>query len=326
MSGGRRCALFPPRWRLTTWVGYGPEAVHDGCVNSRPLIPYALRLGPFTLSEARAAGLSATALRGKSWTRLDRGIYCWSQILVDPLRLLTALHRLYGRDTVFAGRTAAWLLGISATAIDPVEIIVRPDSGMRSRRRLSVRRATLKVTEVVTVRGLPATSALRTLSDLCPRVMGAEALALIDAALRLRLTDRDALIASASPYLRMLAPLAEPAESPMETRLRWLLIKAGLPRPDVQKPLHDADGRFVGRGDLFYPAAGLVIEFDGENHRARLVEDNRRQNLIVKAGYFLLRFTAADIHNRPEAVVAQVRDVITGAAAVSSRRPAAAPR
>ena len=107
--------------------------------------------------------------------------------------------------------------------------------------------------------------------------------------------------------LRSLASIAAPAESPMETRLRWLLIQAGLPYPEVQANLRDASARFVGRADLYYPAARLVLEFDGGNHRERLVEDNRRQNALVDAGYRLLRFTAADIHGRPGVVVAQVR-------------------
>ena len=93
----------------------------------------------------------------------------------------------------------------------------------------------------------------------------------------------------------------------METRLRWLLISARLPRPEVQAELHDSSGRFVGRADLYYPAARLVIEFDGGNHRERLVADNRRQNVLLNAGYRLLRFTSADVFQRPEVVVAQVR-------------------
>ncbi|TMC76445.1 MAG: DUF559 domain-containing protein [Chloroflexi bacterium] len=93
----------------------------------------------------------------------------------------------------------------------------------------------------------------------------------------------------------------------METRLRWLLIQAGLRTPEVQAELRNADGRFVGRADLYYPAARLVIEYDGANHRDRLVEDNRRQNLLLNAGFRLLRFTAADIHQRPDVVTSQVR-------------------
>ncbi|GAC1668420.1 MAG: hypothetical protein PVS2B1_26120 [Candidatus Dormibacteraceae bacterium] len=67
----------------------------------------------------------------------------------------------------------------------------------------------------------------------------------------------------------------------------------------------------MGRADLYYPQSGLVLEYDGVNHRNRLVDDNRRQNLLVNAGYRLLRFTAADINNRPDIVVAQVRAALT---------------
>ena len=96
----------------------------------------------------------------------------------------------------------------------------------------------------------------------------------------------------------------------METRLRWLLLQAGLPRPEVQTDLRDGDGRFVGRADLYYPAARLVIEYDGVNHRERLIEDNRRQNLLITAGYTLLRFTAADIEKRAVVIEAQVRQAL----------------
>jgi very-short-patch-repair endonuclease len=93
----------------------------------------------------------------------------------------------------------------------------------------------------------------------------------------------------------------------METRLRWLLIHAGLRQPQVQPNLHDRTARFIGRADLYYPEARLVIEYDGGTHRDRMVDDNRRQNLLVNSGYRVLRFTSADIHNRADVVVAQVQ-------------------
>jgi len=39
----------------------------------------------------------------------------------------------------------------------------------------------------------------------------------------------------------------------------------------------------------------------------RTAADNRRQNQLLAAGYRLLRFTAGDVFDRPEAVVDQVR-------------------
>ena len=91
----------------------------------------------------------------------------------------------------------------------------------------------------------------------------------------------------------------------METRLRWLLIEAGLPRPEVQNRLS------FGRADLYYPEARLVIEYDGTNHRDRLVEDNRRQNALFDAGYKILRYTSADVYQRPDLVATQVRHALS---------------
>jgi len=107
-------------------------------------------------------------------------------------------------------------------------------------------------------------------------------------------------------HLRRVVDLAEPlAESPMETRLRLLLILGRLPRPLAQVPLFDERGRFLGRPDLYYPDQRLGIEYDGGTHRDSLAEDDRRQNRLVDAGYRLLRFTALDI-NRPDTVVTLV--------------------
>jgi very-short-patch-repair endonuclease len=105
--------------------------------------------------------------------------------------------------------------------------------------------------------------------------------------------------------------LAEPkAESAMESRLRMLLVLARLPRPEVQVSVHDDQGRFLGRPDLLYPRQRLAIEFDGGNHRDRLVDDNRRQNGLVGAGYRLLRFTSADVYGKPAEVASQVRHAL----------------
>jgi very-short-patch-repair endonuclease len=167
-------------------------------------------------------------------------------------------------------------------------------SGVRSRPGLVVRRGSIP--DAVEVRGLRVTTLARTFGDLRRRLQRVEVLVLADQALRLGRGRFD--------------DLAEPAESPMETRLRWLLLEAGLPRPQVQVPLHNLAGRFVGRADLYYPQARLVIEYDGTNHRDRLIEDNRRQNALIDAGFRILRFTAADLRERPDAVVAQVRNAL----------------
>lgn len=259
------------------------------------MIPSELKQRPITLNEARAAGLTRKVLRGKAWRRVGSCLYRWAALPEDTLQFLQAWHRRLP-DAVFTGVTSAWLYRLDADPMHPVEIAVPPSSGVRSRPGLIVHRAAL---DVVLVRGLPAATLTRTFADLRRRLPRVEVLALGDEALRKRLGRFD--------------ELAEPAESPMETRLRWLLLEAGLPRPQVQAKLS------FGRADLYYPDARLVIEYDGGNHRDRLIEDDRRQNLLIGAGYRVLRFTAAD---RPDVITAQVRQALR----VSGTAPPAAAR
>lgn len=293
-----------------------------------PFTPPELTRSPFTLEEAGAAGLTKSALKGKAWRRLNAELYCLAELRQDPWLLLSAWQRLLPANAVFAGPTAAWLHGLDLEPTDPVEIVVPPDSGIRTRVGLRVRRCELLHAEVVPIRGLRATALPLTLASLCLQLPAVEFLVAIDMAVNAGLTDAAALGRYAEAAkgrdgagrLRSLAALAAPAESPMETRLRWLLIQAGLPRPEVQTNLRDSRARFIGRADLFYPAAKVVLEYDGGNHRERLVEDDRRQNLLINAGFRVLRFTAADIHRRPEVVEAQVRGALGGLGGGSLRR------
>ena len=255
----------------------------------RPRIPQELKKRPFTLDEARAAGVTLDALRRRSWRRIGSELYCWSGLEDDRWRLLVAWRsRLPPDAAAFAGLTAAWLHRLDVDPCNPIEVVVPTTSGIRSRLGLVVHRSETR--DVTTVRGLPATTIERTFRDLRRRLPPVEILVLADQALRLR--------------LGRFHDLAEPAESQMETRLRWTLLQAGLPRPKVQTELRDSEGRFLGRADLYYPQARLVIEYDGANHRERLIEDDRRQNLLINAGLRILRFTAAD---RPETITALVR-------------------
>ena len=274
-------------------------------------IPQELKAGPFFLAEALAAGLPASALKGPQWRRLGARLYCWKDSRIDTWKLVQAWHRVVPQGAVFVGLTAAWLHRLDLDP-NPVEVAVAPPCELRSRKGLIVWRSSIGPAETTTIRGLPTTTLHRTLLDLCARRPAVEALIAIDAACR---TGRHWNVPNSKPRpgsarLRRLAKLAAPAESPMETRLRWLLISAGLPQPEVQVDLHDDDGEFLGRADLYYRRARLVIEYDGANHRERLVSDDRRQNLLINAGYRILRFTAADIHGRPEVVAAQVRGSI----------------
>ena len=232
----------------------------------------------------------------------------------SPMDLIEVARRRLPSQAAFSGLTAAWLHGLDVEPCAPIQATLPKDAGVSGRSGIAIRRSRIGQ-DVTRVRGISATSMARTLCDLCSQLSLTEAVVIADAALharRIRL-DHLAAWADANHYrhgiraLRRVIDLAEPAaESPMESRLRMVLVLGRLPRPRAQVPIHDPSGRFVGRPDLYYESARLGIEYDGEIHRSTLVEDNRLQNRILQAGIRLLRFTAPDVLGNPSSVVAQV--------------------
>jgi hypothetical protein len=102
--------------------------------------------------------------------------------------------------------------------------------------------------------------------------------------------------------------LIEPAsESPMETRLRLLMLDAGLPRPIAQHVVHDSSGRFVARLDLAYPAKQLAIEYDGALHWDQRRADDRRRDALRALGWTVLVVSSEDYYRTPDALIAKIR-------------------
>jgi hypothetical protein len=203
---------------------------------------------------------------------------------------------------------------------DPVEVTIPEPTSSGRRAGAIVRRCTLAGDEIVVKDGLATTSAIRTVVDLGGRDPLTEGVVAADLFLHAGLVSIAELRGYIAEHrgakgiarLRRVVELAEPkAESAMESRLRILLVLANLPRPEVQVSVYDKEGLLLGRPDLLYRDQHLAIEYDGANHRDRMVEDNRRQNGLVRAGFRLLRFTASDVYRTPELVVVQVRDALS---------------
>jgi len=275
-----------------------------------PRVPVDLTNGPFDLEEARRHGLTRYHLRAASWQSLGNGFYAVREISDLPLVKLAAAARRLPTGAVFSGRTAAWLHGLDHPPCSPIEVDLPIASPHRGLAGISIHHSAEIESSIA--KRLPVTPRVRTVADLGRRLPLVEAVAAIDMALHNCLVKAEQLnkwIAQHAGYrgierLRRAMNLAEPAtESPMETRLRLLLVLAGLPRPQVQVPLHDDKGHFIGRPDLYYPAQRLALEYDGAIHRDTMTADHRRQNRLINAGYRLLRFTAADVLSNPDSLV-----------------------
>ncbi|ANY07395.1 endonuclease domain-containing protein [Pseudonocardia sp. HH130630-07] len=102
--------------------------------------------------------------------------------------------------------------------------------------------------------------------------------------------------------------------SPQETRLRLLLVHGGLPRPVPQHPVVD-DREQLYWLDLAYPDARVGVEYDGGDHFATPTAaraDAHRHTRLAALGWRVLRYTATDLRDAPDRVLAEVRRALGG--------------
>ena len=85
------------------------------------------------------------------------------------------------------------------------------------------------------------------------------------------------------------------AESPKETEVRLLLVRAGLPEPELNVPTYGAAGRYLGRPDLRWPEQRVVLEYEGRHHRddpGVYAQDIDRRERFEDAGWSVVRCVA----------------------------------
>lgn len=173
--------------------------------------------------------------------------------------------------------------------------------------------------DVEVIGGVRITALLRTLADLCRVLVTAHAVVAVDSALRQGLVQVEELTLPAAlgrgaGRLRSVGRWIDPLSgSVLESLLRVLLAGAGLPAPMSQHVVLDRHGLFVGRVDFCWPAARLIVEADGfafHSDRATYRDDRRRLNELERLGWRVLRFSWEDVLERPDTLVALVRECL----------------
>jgi len=290
-------------------------------------VPRPLTVAPFRGSDAIRAGLlTHRQLSGRTWTRLFPDVYVLAELPMDHRVRCEAAALLLPKGGAIGGLSALWLWGVTPLG-EPAEVMAMVPAEHRSRRHagLAVRRGPLPADEVTEILGLPVTTPERTAFDLARLLPRTEAVICLDALLNRRKVFRDRLGAffdahpgwPGRPAADRALSLAEPlAESPMETRLRLLIVDAGLPLPVAQYKIVNGR-RFVARVDYAYPEYRIALEYDGDHHREQVTHrfDMERQNELHVMGWTVLRFHADDVLRRPQETVAKIRAVLRRAGA-----------
>jgi hypothetical protein len=272
---------------------------------------------PFIGSEALAAGqLTPYALRSR-FVAIHRDVYLPVGEALTAITRAKAAWLWSGRCGVVAGRSAAALHGAKWVPDDaPAQILHgnrRPPEGIETWSDQCA------ADEIESSGGVVVTTPARTALDIACHYPLDHAVAAIDAlarATKLKMADVEMLAGrhrgrrGIRSALEVLDLVDAGAESPQETRVRLLLIRAGFPRPETQVPVYDEHGQLVAELDLGWRDVMVGVDYEGEHHRKsrrQLDRDIRRHDLVTELGWNDVRVTAEDTDGSIVGRVARAR-------------------
>jgi len=229
---------------------------------------------PSTRRDAMSAGLTARQLRGARFVRLHRNVYVARE---TPLSLRVRLHGLMliaPPSAVVSHHSAAGLWDGTVPESSRLHVTVpRSETfrveGVRTHQSDRDRLCT-------TAFEVRITTPEQTFIDLAPTLDLVQLVVLGDRLVRRQRTTPTLLVRSADAWTGPHHSLACHAaslvrtgvDSPPESRLRMLVILAGLPEPTVNLILRDPHtGAWQRRFELAYEELRLAVEYEGRQHR-----------------------------------------------------------
>ncbi len=270
---------------------------------------------PFTRAEFLAAGGGRGALRGARYLEIVKSIFIEVDQADSDARVRAAL--MVHPEGAFASHWSAARVLRLPVPDNPFEhVTVRKKEDRRFRPWLKAH-VTIRKRGVVVVRGVPVTDPITTFLQMAGHLSLVELVVLGDAIVRQKRIAPSRLVEAArkstdyyaAAALRAALYVRKGVDSPMETRLRMLIVLAGLPEPVVNVVLVHEDGSWRRRFDLCYPKIKLVVEYNGRHHREaeQSASDRVRAQELAPEGYFILAFEAENIYVTPQATLERIR-------------------
>jgi hypothetical protein len=261
---------------------------------------------PFTRAQLRDAGIDQAILRTADFKQVIRGVWVHRHGVDDDtlIRAALAIHP----DTAWASHlSAAEVLRLPVPSHAFAHVSVPDKDDRRYRRRIKPH-VTNRPRQLWSVRGIKVTEPAVTFVQCAGMLSLVDRVILGDSLVRRYDMSAEQLRRFCDQSTDYYAGLAREAagyvrdgvDSPMETRLRLLIVLAGLPEPVVDYRVYDEAGRLLRRYDLCYPAIKLIIEYDGRQHaesirqwvtdlerREELDDDDFRIIVVVAEGVFI---------------------------------------
>lgn len=226
---------------------------------------------PFTRAQALAGGLRVVDLAGPQFQRIFHGVYLPNSRSVGVAERAAAALMVCPAGTYVSHHTAGALWGGWVPDTSEVHVSV-PDGAVRSRRRGIWAHRADPATVPTRQRGITVSPPVAVFLELAAlRVSLVDLVVFGDSMVRAQRITPELLVATVNVSSRGGARLArqaaalvrEGSDSAPESRLRLLLVLAGLPEPEINRIIRTADGEWLHRFDLCYPALRLIIEYDG---------------------------------------------------------------
>ena len=94
---------------------------------------------------------------------------------------------------------------------------------------------------------------------------------------------------------RALRLMRENTDSSQETRSRIVLLRYGLPCPEVNYAIRLKGYSHVFFADMAYPDLKIIIEYDGRHHASRWLADSKRREALEDEGWLYIQVTAENL-------------------------------
>lgn len=271
---------------------------------------------PFLRAWAAANG-SVKELRTPAYKRLLHGIYVASSVEVTPALIAEAALLPFDEKAWASHGTAARVLDLPIPALPGEHVTV-----VERRRRRSRRDVTCHLTQkgwVHEISGVRVSAPQQVFVELATQLNLVDLVIVGDHLVRKGLVDLETLRRFCAEASGPGAALARTAagyvrngvDSPMETRLRLLIVLAGLPEPEVNLLVGSEVER--RKYDLSYRRSKTIIEYDGRQHVERVEQweaDLERREAIDDDQWRIMVFVAKDIYRSPGRTLERIHRVL----------------